>query len=106
MVRVFRQQAALDNTLQWNTLHPGIQASTLMGKVSGSTFLLPVQGNRPHSSPVCFGIFPEPCKPATFYHDRTISAVTATSQEVPQVVSRHLCVLEQGKMQFPECVQI
>ena len=30
--RVFRQQAALDHTLQWNTLHPGIQAATLIGR--------------------------------------------------------------------------
>lgn len=30
--RVFRQQAALDNTMRWNTLDPGIQAGTLMGQ--------------------------------------------------------------------------
>ena len=27
--RVFRQQAALDPSFQWNVLHPAIQASTL-----------------------------------------------------------------------------
>ena len=32
--RVFRQQAALDPSLKWNTLHPGIQASTLVGRTS------------------------------------------------------------------------
>ena len=37
--RVFRQQAALDQTIQWNCLHPGIQAATLVGRPSGvSTF--------------------------------------------------------------------
>ena len=30
--RVFRQQAALDSTLSWKTLHPGIQAATLLGQ--------------------------------------------------------------------------
>lgn len=34
--RVFRQQAAIDPTLQWNTLHPGIQASTLVGTPMGA----------------------------------------------------------------------
>lgn len=33
--RVFRQQAAIDRTLPWNTLHPGIQASTLVGYAVG-----------------------------------------------------------------------
>ena len=32
--KVFRQQAALDHSLKWNTLHPGIQASTLVGRTS------------------------------------------------------------------------
>ena len=32
--RVFRQQAALDTSLRWNTLHPGIQESTLVGHTS------------------------------------------------------------------------
>ena len=31
---MFRQQAALDPSLRWNTLHPGIQASTLVGRTS------------------------------------------------------------------------
>lgn len=33
--RVFRQQAALDPSLRWNTLHPGIQAATLLGQTPG-----------------------------------------------------------------------
>lgn len=34
--RVFRQQAALDRTLKWNVLHPGIQAATLTGAGRGT----------------------------------------------------------------------
>ena len=35
--RVFCQQAALDPSLRWNTLHPGIQAATLVGHTAGSS---------------------------------------------------------------------
>jgi hypothetical protein len=34
--RVFRQQAAIDSNLSWNSIHPGIQAATLVGQASGS----------------------------------------------------------------------
>lgn len=34
--RVFRQQAAIDATLRWNTIHPGIQAATLVGQAQGT----------------------------------------------------------------------
>ena len=37
--RVFRQQAALDPSLRWNTLHPVIQETTLIGHTAGSTLL-------------------------------------------------------------------
>ena len=37
--RGFRQQAALDHSLRWNTQHPGIQAATLVGRTAGSTLL-------------------------------------------------------------------
>ena len=32
--KVFRQQAALDSTLKWNTIHPGMQAATLTNRTS------------------------------------------------------------------------
>lgn len=34
--KVFRQQAALDSTLRWNSIHPGIQAATLTGSITPS----------------------------------------------------------------------
>lgn len=34
--RVFRQQAALDPSLKWNCLHPGIQAATVAGQATGT----------------------------------------------------------------------
>ena len=29
--RLFRQQAAIDPSLQWNVIHPGFQATTILG---------------------------------------------------------------------------
>ena len=33
--RAFRQQVAADPSLPWNTLHPGLQAATILGQRSG-----------------------------------------------------------------------
>ena len=51
--RVFRQQAALDPSLRWNTLHPGIQASTLVGRVAGSALLCTFCREPDHSAGQC-----------------------------------------------------
>ena len=51
--RVFRQQAALDPSLRWNTLHPGIQASTIVGRVAGSTILCTLCREPDHSTRQC-----------------------------------------------------
>ena len=37
--RVFRQEAVLDPLLKWNTVHPEIQAATLVGRTADSTLL-------------------------------------------------------------------
>ena len=43
---VFWQQAAIDRLLQWNTLHPGIQAAMMMGGGPGSgTFCILCRGS-------------------------------------------------------------
>ena len=51
--RVFRQQAALDPALRWNTLHPGIQASTLVGRVAGTALLCTLCREPDHSAGQC-----------------------------------------------------
>ena len=33
--RAFRRQVAVDPSLPWNTLHPGLQAATILGQRSG-----------------------------------------------------------------------
>ena len=51
--RVFRQQAALDTSLRWNTLHPGIQAATLVGRTAGSTLLCSICRKPDHTAGQC-----------------------------------------------------
>ena len=50
---VFRQQAALDPSLRRNTLHPGIQASTLVGSVTRSVLLCTLCREPDHSAGQC-----------------------------------------------------
>ena len=42
--RAFRQQAAADPSLAWNTLNPGLQASTMFKRPPCSTNIQPVRG--------------------------------------------------------------
>lgn len=51
--RVFRQQAALDPNLAWNTLHPGIQGSTLVGGTSESRQFCTLCREADHASSRC-----------------------------------------------------
>ena len=51
--RVFRQQAALDPALKWNSLHPGIQASTLVGQVANAHMLCRLCREPDHSTNQC-----------------------------------------------------
>ena len=51
--RVFRQQAALDPALKWNSLHPGIQASTLVGQVANAHMLCRLCREPDHSANQC-----------------------------------------------------
>ena len=51
--RVFRQQAALDGTLQWNTIHPGIQAATLVGRTAKPGLFCTLCRESDHSTGDC-----------------------------------------------------
>jgi hypothetical protein len=58
--RVFRQQAALDNTMSWNTLHPGIQAATLLGQSGSPSSLCTICRELDHSAANCAMAYLEP----------------------------------------------
>ena len=58
--RVFRQQAALDPSLKWNTLHPGIQASTLVGRTSRPATFCTLCREPDHTSEQCALIYLQP----------------------------------------------
>ena len=51
--RVFRQQATLDPSHRWNTLHAGIQASMIVGCVAGSALLCTLCREPDHSAGQC-----------------------------------------------------
>ena len=50
---LFRQQAAIDPTLPWNLIHPGLQATTMLGQSARpGTFCL-ICAETDHSAPQC-----------------------------------------------------
>ena len=49
----FRQQAALEPSLRWNTLYPRIQAATLVGRTAGSTLLCSICREPDHTAGQC-----------------------------------------------------
>ena len=51
--RVFRQQVAIDSALQWNTLHAGLQASTILGQRSSSGIFCTLCRESDHTPDQC-----------------------------------------------------
>ena len=95
--RVFRQQAALDSTLPWNQLHPGIQASTMFGGQGQSSFCTLCRG-LDHSATNCaLAYMEQPTRPR---HPTTSTQVPCTRR--PETASYSLCVSwNRGKYLFP-----
>ena len=55
--RVFRQQAALDPAMSWNSIHPGIQAATLWGTTPGPAQLCTLCREPNHAAGNCALMF-------------------------------------------------
>ena len=51
--RVFRQQAAIDHSLRWNSLHSAIQASTLIGHAPGTVVFCTLCREPDHTADQC-----------------------------------------------------
>ena len=51
--RSFRRQAAIDNTLPWNTLIPGLQAATLLGTNNGQGLFCTICREPDHNTAQC-----------------------------------------------------
>lgn len=51
--RSFRRQAAIDSSIQWNTLLPGLQAATLVGSGGGTGVFCTICREPDHSAPQC-----------------------------------------------------
>ena len=55
--RVFRQQVAIDSALQWNTLHAGLQASTIWDNGAAQVYFVHCAGSQiTHQTSVLFRI--------------------------------------------------
>ena len=50
---MFRQQATLDHTMRWNTLHPGIQAGTLVGHAATQRLFCTLCREPDHTADQC-----------------------------------------------------
>jgi hypothetical protein len=61
--RVFRQQAAIDRSLQWNTLNPGIQSSTITGQAPRPNTFCTLCHEVDHTAASCALAYLEPSGP-------------------------------------------
>ena len=51
--RLFRQQAAIDPTFPWNLIHPGLQATTMLGQSARPGTFCSICRETDHSAPQC-----------------------------------------------------
>lgn len=61
--RVFRQQRALDPTLPWNTLHPGIHSGTIISQARGSSRFCSYCRESDHSNQECALVYVHSASP-------------------------------------------
>lgn len=107
--KVFRQQAAIDETMAWNTIHPGIQATTLLGQAPGQGVCCTLCRESDHVTAGCaLGYLQE--APAATVSNRTDAAVTSTGQRPRQSVGRRpdpgdrVCKSwNKGECTYPRC---
>ena len=100
--RIFRQQAAIDPSLQWNTLHPSIQAATIVGGLPGSgTFCTLCRGSdHPTSNCTLAYLHGTTDKgPGTFQGTTPFSRARDQFRRPESVLG--ICLLEQRKLRVP-----
>ena len=88
--RVFRQQLAIDQTLPWNALQPGLQASTILGQRSGRHTFCSLCRGVDHRNDQCAlrAMQPPPTMATT-----APSTVTCYSQRFPRQETRaRICI--------------
>ena len=104
--RVFRQQAALDHTMRWNTLHPGIQAETLVGHAPTHRLFCTLCREPDHTADQCalayLQAFTAPLIPVTPVPTSNSALRPRPPKKTPRVPPRHLCVLEQVQVYLPQ----
>lgn len=88
--RLFRQQAALDANLPWNLIHPGLQATTILGQRTGTGTFCSLCQETDHSAPQCA---------MAQLQQPTMRASTATT---PRTTARRICSSwNEGRCAYP-----
>ena len=73
----FRQQAALDASMRWNTLDPSIQASTLVGHAPSHTVVCGLCREPDHVASQCALAYLQPPKSPASQADPTVMVLSA-----------------------------
>ena len=98
--RVFRKQVAIDPTLQWNSLMPGLHTSTILSTRNGTGLFCTLCKGSDHPNTTCA---------LTYLHHQCMPPLaptqTSTSSRRPPkttgIHAPHLCVLEQRPLCLP-----
>ena len=101
--RAFRQQAAADPSLRWNTLIPGLQAATILGQRSGQGSFCNLCRGEDHSQGQCALAGLRPAIPTTQASNRSPSVSAARNR--PEN-AHNICISwNRGSCVFPgHCV--
>ena len=90
----FRQQAAVDPTLRWNTLLPGLQASTILGQRNRQeTSLYTLCHESDHSRAQCA---------LAYLHPSPVRSMPSSSSAgIKTQIGKHLLLMEQTQLYLP-----
>lgn len=102
--RVFRQQATLDPSLQWNTLHPGIQAAMLVGSSSGRGLFCTLCRETDHTAERCALSYlqgPLPQRPPTISPSPHARPGYQPPRRRPESLSRICVSWNRGSCTYP-----
>lgn len=120
--RAFRQQAAADPYLRWNTLMPGLQASTILGQRTGQGSFCNLCRGADHAQGQCALSFLNPATPIAQTANRTLRAGIMrnrpeTAQNIciswnrgscvfpGQCAYRHICATCQQAHKAKDCIR-
>ena len=100
--RVFRQQAALDASMRWNTLDPSIQASTLVSHAPSHTLVCGLCREPDHMASQCALAYLQPLKSPASHADPTARVLCARMSARRPESQAGVCISwNTGRCTFP-----